>query len=55
MTRSARKFSPTLLVLTVVVLGCATAVAGVYLLAGLAVSLIVGGVVLAAGGLVVDV
>jgi len=50
-----RRPAPTLLALSAVLLGSGTALAGVYLLAGLAATLIAGGVALAAGGLVVDV
>lgn len=38
-----------------VAIGLATAMSGLYLLVGLAVTLVVGGVVLVAGGLLVDV
>lgn len=54
-TRRRLAVAPTTLALAVVVLGCGTALAGLYLLAGLAVALVAGGITLAAGGLVVDV
>jgi hypothetical protein len=47
--------SPAVLTAMAVVLGLCIALAGVYLLAGLPVALIVSGVVVMLGGLVVDV
>ena len=54
MTR-LRHLPPALLSATAVLLGFAAAVAGLYLLAGLAVTLLVGGCVVAAVGLLVDI
>jgi hypothetical protein len=47
--------TPATLALAAVALGCACVLVGVYLLAGLACSLILGGLALAVAGLVADV
>lgn len=53
MTR-LRRLPPILLPVLAVLIGFGVAMAGLYLLAGLAVTLLAGGALLAAGGLLVD-